>query len=57
MHRVGPCGQPGIEFSPGFEFVLQIASDAKAQLNVVDSGAIFLAKNAASGAWEYCDFY
>ena len=50
--------QPGIEFSPGFEFVLQIASDAKAQLNIVDSGTIFLAKNVATGAWEfYCDFY
>lgn len=50
--------QPGIEFSPGFEFALQIASDAKAQLNVVDSGTIFLAKNAATGGWEfYCDFY
>lgn len=49
--------QPGIEFSPGFEFVLQIASDAKAQLNIVDGGTIFLAKNAATGAWEfYCDF-
>lgn len=50
--------QPGIEFSPGFKFVLQIASDAKAQLNIVDSGTIFLAKNAATGEWEfYCDFY
>jgi hypothetical protein len=50
--------QPGIEFSPGFEFALQIASDAKAQLNIVDSGAIFLAKNAATGEWEfYCDFF
>jgi hypothetical protein len=50
--------QPGIEFSPGFEFALQIASDAKAQLNIVDGGTIFLAKNAATGEWEfYCDFF
>ena len=50
--------QPGIEFSPGFEFMLQIASDAKAQLNIVDSGTIFLAKNAVTEEWEfYCDFY
>ncbi|MFD1874905.1 hypothetical protein [Hymenobacter bucti] len=50
--------QPGIEFSPGFEFMLQIASDAKAHFNVVDGGTIFLAKNAATGEWEfYCDFY
>jgi hypothetical protein len=50
--------QPGIEFSSGVEFVLQIASDVKAQLNIVDSGTIFLAKNAATREWEfYCDFY
>ena len=50
--------QPGIAFSPGFEFVLQIASDANARLNVVDGGTVFLAKNASTGAWEfYCDFY
>lgn len=50
--------QPGIEFSPGFEFVLQIASDVQARFNVVDSGTIFLAKNAGTGAWEfYCDFF
>jgi hypothetical protein len=49
--------QPGIEFSPGFAFALQIASDAQAKLNIVDGGTIFLAKNAATGAWEfYCDF-
>jgi len=50
--------QPSIGFSPGFEFVLQIASDVKAKLNIVDGGTIFLAKNAATGEWEfYCDFY
>jgi len=50
--------QPGIEFSPGFEFVLQIASDADAGLNVVDNGTIFLAKNATTAEWEfYCDFH
>jgi hypothetical protein len=38
--------------------VLQIAADAKVQLNVVDRGAIFLTKNAATGEWEfYCGFY
>ena len=60
-HKVGGwptfC-QPGIDFSPGFELVLQIASDAAANLNVVDNGTIFLSKNATSGAWEfYCDFH
>jgi len=35
-----------------------LVSDAKAQLNIVDGGTIFLAKNAATGEWEfYCDFF
>lgn len=60
-HKVGGypsfC-QPGIDFGEGFEFVMQIASDDKAHLNIVDSGTIFLAKNAQTGAWKYyCDFH
>ena len=50
--------QPSITFDPGFEFVLQIASDIEAKFNVVDAGTLFLAKNAATGAWLcYCDFH
>jgi hypothetical protein len=50
--------QPSITFDPGFEFVLQIASDSKAKFNVVDAGTLFLAKNATTGAWLcYCDFH
>jgi hypothetical protein len=50
--------QNGVYFGEGFEFVLQIASDEKARLNIVDSGNIYLAKNTASGEWMfYCDFY
>jgi hypothetical protein len=37
---------------------LQISSDEKAHLNVVDSGTIFLAKNPKTGEWVfYCDFW
>lgn len=60
-HKVGGypsfC-QSDIDFGEGFEFVMQIASDEKAHLNIVDSGTIFLAKNVQTGAWKYyCDFY
>ncbi|MDR2039535.1 MAG: DUF1963 domain-containing protein [Bacteroidales bacterium] len=60
-HKVGGypsfC-QPGIYFGEDFEFVFQIASDEKANLNIVDSGTIFLAKNTKTGEWvSYCDFY
>jgi uncharacterized protein YwqG len=50
--------QPGINFGDDYEFVFQIASDEKANINVVDSGTIFLAKNSKTGEWKfYCDFY
>lgn len=60
-HKVG--GYPtfcqlGIDFGEGFEFAFQISSDEKAGLNIVDTGTIFLAKNAGTGEWVYyCDFY
>ena len=50
--------QPGTYFGDDFEFVFQIASDEKANLNIIDSGTIFLAKNSKTGEWKYyCDFY
>ena len=60
-HKIGGypsyC-QSGINFGIDFEFTLQIASDAKANLNIVDNGTIFLAKNAKTQEWKYyCDFY
>ncbi len=61
LHKVGGYPayiQSGTDFGEGFEFVLQIVSDEKAQFNVVDSGNIYFAKNPKSGEWVfYCDFY
>lgn len=60
-HKIGgyPCYiQSGINFGGGYEFVLQIASDEKANLNIIDSGNFYLAKNCQTGNWKlYCDFY
>ncbi|CAN5434163.1 YwqG family protein [soil metagenome] len=50
--------QSGNNFGEDYEFVFQIASDEKANFNIIDSGTIFLAKNAKTGEWKcYCDFY
>ena len=49
--------QSGAYFGDDFEFVLQIASDEKANLNIIDNGTIYLAKNSKIGEWRfYCDF-
>ncbi|OCA69028.1 hypothetical protein BBI01_17610 [Chryseobacterium artocarpi] len=54
--------QPGIGFKDGFgegfEFIFQVSSDGKAQLNVIDSGSFMFAKNKETGEWSlYYDFY
>ncbi|NIF04386.1 DUF1963 domain-containing protein [Chryseobacterium sp. Tr-659] len=54
--------QPGIGikdgFGKGFEYVFQVSSDNKAQLNVVDSGSFMFAKNSETKEWSlYYDFY
>ena len=60
-HKIGgyPCYiQSGVDFGNGYEFMIQIASDEKAHLNIIDSGNLYLAKNSQSGDWKlYCDFY
>jgi uncharacterized protein YwqG len=49
--------QSGIDFGEGFEFLLQIASDEKARLNIIDNGTIFLARNKQTGQWRlYVDY-
>lgn len=60
-HKIGGypsfC-QSGIDFGDGFEFVFQISSDSKLNLNVVDNGSLMFAKNGSTGEWVlYYDFY
>lgn len=45
-------------FGDGFEFVFQISSDEKINLNVIDGGSFMFAKNGKTNAWSlYYDFY
>ena len=59
-HKLGGYAtfyQSGVDFGEDFEFRLQIASDEKARLNIIDNGTIFLAKNSKTGEWRlYVDF-
>ena len=61
MHKIGGwptfC-QPGVWFGDEYEFVLQISSDPKANLNIVDRGSFYFYRNVNTGAWKlHCDFY
>src|SRR5690606_14721760 len=50
--------QSGVDFGEGFEFVFQISSDPKANLNIVDNGSFMFSKNPKMGIWNlYYDFY
>lgn len=50
--------QPGVYFGKDFEFIFQISSDEKANLNVVDNGSLMFSKNAKTNEWKiYYDFY
>lgn len=60
-HKIGGypsfC-QSGIDFGKGFKFVLQICSDPKLNLNVIDNGSLMFAKNSSTGEWVlYYDFH
>lgn len=45
-------------FGNGYHFVLQISSDSKIGLNVVDSGSLMFARNPQTKDWSlYFDFY
>lgn len=60
-HKIGGypsfC-QSGVDPGEGFEFVFQISSDAKINLNVVDSGSLMFWKNTVTSEWVlYYDFY
>lgn len=60
-HKIGGypsfC-QSGVDPGEGFEFVFQISSDSKINLNVVDSGSLMFWKHTTTGEWAiYYDFY
>lgn len=60
-HKLGGwptfCQSPE-DFGEDFDFVLQLASDEKANLNIFGSGQLLFAKNNATGEWKmYYDFY
>lgn len=60
-HKIGGypsfC-QSGVDPGEGFEFVFQISSDSKINLNVVDSGSLMFWKHNKTGEWAlYYDFY
>jgi len=60
-HKIGGYAaycQSGIYYGEDYEFVFQISSDEKVQLNIIDSGNFYFAKNKKTGEWlYYCDFY
>ncbi len=61
LHKIGGypsfC-QSGMDFGDDAPFVLQIASDAKAHLNIVDHGHFYFFYNPTTRTWHvYCDFY
>lgn len=46
------------EYGEGFEYLFQISSDSKANLNVVDNGSLMFARNPKTKQWSlYYDFY
>ncbi|MDM1361942.1 DUF1963 domain-containing protein [Myroides marinus] len=46
------------EYGEGYEFVFQISTNEKVNLNVVDNGSFMFARNAITGDWSiYYDFY
>ncbi len=60
MHKVG--GYPAYIQSGGwtkeYEFIFQISSDEKAQLNIVDSGSFYFFYSTELGKWDMqCDFF
>lgn len=60
-HKIGGYAayiQSGCDFGEGYEFVMQIVSDPKADFNIIQRGRLYFAKNKETGKWKaYGDFY
>lgn len=49
--------QGAVDFGEEFGFVVQISTDPKADLYIVDDGSFYFFLNAKTGEWKaYCDF-
>lgn len=61
QHKIGGYPnfiQSGYWFDDGYEYVLQISSDEKAKLNIIDNGNFYFYYNVNKNDWKvYCDFY
>ena len=50
--------QSGYWFKNGYDYVMQISSDQKADFNIVDCGNFYFYYNKECNDWKvYCDFY
>lgn len=60
MHKVGgyPAYIQSGDWEKHYEFMFQISSDDKAQLNIVDGGSYYFFYSKDLGIWDMqCDFY
>lgn len=61
LHKLGgyPSSIQGeVRFKEGCEFVMQISSDSKADINIVDNGNLYFGYNPQTKEWSVkCDFY
>jgi uncharacterized protein YwqG len=50
--------QPGPDIEDNWEFIFQIASDEKANINIIDAGNLYFFKSKNTGEWEmHYDFF
>lgn len=60
-HKIGgyPSSiQGGVGYDEGYEYVMQISSDEKADMNIVEDGNFYFGYNPITKKWSVrCDFY